>query len=152
MCETSLELRRKELQLKYSAKLIANLENPTGAILKECWQNRLTYYPHNKEPFAMKTREIYDIIGEHQNIQTNCYTSDPFWLRDSIHVDSTLSLKILKRKTGDDEAKKLGEKKIEQYSNTVKIYYRWIQECKKPSRHIDTNFIRRNIQEFQDIG
>ena len=37
-------------------------------------------------------------------------------------VDSTLSQKIVKRKTGDSEAKKLGEKKIEQYSNTVKIF------------------------------
>ena len=120
--ETSLELRRKELQLKYSAKLISNLENPTGDILKDCWQNRLTYYPHNREPFAMKTREIYDIIGERQTIQTDCYTADPFWLRDSIHVDSTLNQKIVKGKSSDNEAKKLGEEKIEQYSNTVRIF------------------------------
>ena len=68
----------------------------------------------------MKTREIYDIIGEHRNIQTNGYTADPF--RDSIHVDSTLSQEIVKGKTSDNEAKKLGEEKIEQYSNTVRIF------------------------------
>ena len=37
--ETSLERRRSELQFQYRAKLQASSENPTKAIIKDCWQN-----------------------------------------------------------------------------------------------------------------
>ena len=120
--ETSLELRRKELQLQYATKLMASENNPTESILDDCWQN-YHHYPSEKTLFRSKTKNILEIIGESDIIEQNSYPTNPLWMPHTIHVDKSLSLSISKRETPTEIAKQLTERKIAEYSNTGTIIF-----------------------------
>ena len=145
--ETSLELRRKELQLQYAAKLIASENNPTKSILDDCWQN-YHHYLIEKTPFRGKTKNIREIIGESDIIEQGSYPKNPPWMPQTINVDTSLSLSISKHETPTEIAKQLTEGKIAEYSNNHHFHRRFQNQKQRNRNRISYSITtgRRAIQ------
>ena len=119
--ETPLELRRQELQLQYATKPKASRDNPTKSITEDCWQNYVKY-PDERETFAIKTKNLQNIIGNCDVITQNEYSDSPFWKQQELKVDNTLA-EIMKKETNDAETKKrLANDKMLEYCNSVHVY------------------------------
>ena len=121
--EMPLELRRRELQLQYAAKLEASINNPTSSIMKDCWQNHRTY-PAGKEPFAIKTGTIREIIDASEIIALNKLPKYPSWEQGIITVDTSLTQakRNVERSKIETDFKKVVEEKMQEYQNTIQIF------------------------------
>ena len=116
-----MELRRQELQLQYATKLKASRDNPTKSITEDCWQNYVKY-PDERETFAIKTKNLQNIIGNCDVITQNEYSDIPFWKQQELIVDNTLA-EIMKKETNDAETKKiLANDKMLEYCSSVHVY------------------------------
>ena len=122
--ETSLELRRKELQLQYAAKLHASTENPTRSII-EVGQQNFRKHPPEKEPFAIKTNNLDQIICHAEIAKNNNHTDYPPWKLTALKIDSSLSEKVNKTRNNVAERKRITEiteMKINEYSRSMQIF------------------------------
>ena len=119
--EIALSLRRKEMQLQYATKLLSNKENPTRTIMDDCWQNYATY-PTGREPFATKTREIQEIIGENEKLIHNNYSEYPFWHSEQPTVDTSLAASLKLEGTDKKTMKEAAEEKVKEYNNSIQIF------------------------------
>ena len=118
--ETPLDLRRRELQLQYAAKLIASRNNPTKSIIVDCKENQ-ERYADGREPFGVKTRILKDIIGSSEIVMQRDYHGKPSWGLKETLVDDTLAMEFSK-KTDVEKLKSMTEDKILEYSNSIHVY------------------------------
>ena len=119
--ETSLELRRKELQLQYAAKLHASVENPTKSIIEVRRQNNGNHQP-GKEPFAMKTSNLNQIISHAEIAIKNDHTDHPPWKLAALKINSSLAETVKRTSNIVAERKRLAEMKINEYSRSMQIF------------------------------
>ena len=118
--ETPLDLRRRELQLQYAAKLTASRNNPTKSIIEDCKENQ-ERYADGREPFGVKTRILKDIIGSSDIVMQSEYHGKPIWgLKETI-VDNALAMETSK-KTDAGKLKSMIEDKILEHSDSIHVY------------------------------
>ena len=120
--ETSFELRRKELQLNYAAKLKASVGNPTKSIMEETSRQKPEKYAPGKEPFAVKTCNLNQIIGHAEVVEQKCCTEHPPWKLSALKVDSSLVETIKKKNVDTQGRKRMEDMKIEEYSSTIQVH------------------------------
>ena len=151
--EMPLQLRRREMQLRYALKLTNNQENPTSSIMNDCRQNSKTY-PTGKEPFMEKTKELREIIGAPENIISDKLPKYPHWERDMLTIDTTLiqakhNNSVVPTNQQSKASKRRGRntKEIPEHNPNI---HRWIS-YQKQQRHLLSDPVLKYQWQLQTI-
>jgi ribonuclease HI len=117
--EMPLAVRRKKLQLEYTARVKSDRDHPSAAIIKDHWALHYGNYKTEQEPFAVKVNRVYD-KEKWTNIQQRINPKPP-WNHSKIQIDISLKEERIKQKT-QTATKALTRRHIESFVDQIKIF------------------------------